>query len=452
MRLLLPVHHFPPRYTAGAEQYVLRIAHAMQARGHEVQVVTIEEIDAGPVGQLSSTLECYQNVPVWRLSFNLIDAPERTQWNYDNPLLESWFAQTIVHWQPDLIHFHAGYLMGVGPMRAARSANVPMVLSLHDYWFLCPRHTLLRSDGTLCAEIPADPTVCARCVSRGDAAQGINGRLATVGARLGSDGLLRLLEWAGRGSGAGEQEARREVMAEALSWLDAVHAPTKYIAARFANAVAHDRMHTFPMGIEPALVQQPVRVRAAGDPVRFGFTGQIAEHKGIFLLVQAMRSLTETSRPIELHIHGYGSPAAEEELRRQIAGDDRIFFHGRYNNGERWQLLAELDVAVVPSIWYENAGTVTVEALAAGVPVLVAKTGGVYESVLEGVQGLYLEPGSLNSLRTQMQRVADDFSLLERLQQGARSSPVRTVEQEMVEVDALYAHVLQAHQLRRQAA
>lgn len=437
MRLLLPVHHFPPHYSAGAEHYTLRLAHAMQARGHEVAVVAIEEIDAGAVDRVESQYDSYQEVPVWRLHFNLVDARERLRWNFDNPLLENWFANHLANHRPDLVHFQAGYLMGVAPLRAVHRAGVPIVLTLHDYWYLCPRHTLLRSDGTVCAEIPADAAGCALCLARANAAMSLTGRMAL---RTGSDLLMRVHERASLGEGRIIQDERRRALAEALTWPAAVHAPTHFMASRFAGRVPPDRLHVIPGGIEPApTLPAP---RTSHGPLHIGYTGQLAEHKGVHHLVQAVNQLPPTARPVELHIHGFGTPQAEETLRNMAAGHPNIHFHGRYTHADRWQILAKLDLCAVPSIWYENVGFVTLEALAAGVPVLVSKTGGVYEAVEEGVQGLYVQPGSAASLCTQVARVANDPALLDRLRAGARNTPVRTVTQEMDEIEQLYERVL----------
>jgi glycosyltransferase involved in cell wall biosynthesis len=217
-----------------------------------------------------------------------------------------------------------------------------------------------------------------------------------------------------------------------------------------AGLVAPDRLHYIRFGIEPAPAGLPQRVHDATAPLRLGYTGQLAAHKGVNLLVEAFTGL-RTTRPVELHIHGFGTPEAEATVRRLAGDHPQIHFHGRYANADRWQILAGLDVCVVPSIWYENAGTVALEALAAGVPVVVARTGGVYETVTDGVHGLHVEPGNVEALRAQLQRLVDDPALVVRLQQGVRENPVRSSEEEMDEVAQLYSRVLSRQQAGERA-
>src|SRR5256885_15156491 len=49
VRILLAVHAFPPRSTAGVEVYTLRLAKALRARGHDVRVLTaVHDLAAPP--------------------------------------------------------------------------------------------------------------------------------------------------------------------------------------------------------------------------------------------------------------------------------------------------------------------------------------------------------------------------------------------------------------------
>ena len=58
------------------------------------------------------------------------------------------------------------------------------------------------------------------------------------------------------------------------------------------------------------------------------------------------------------------------------------------------RLLCELDLLVVPSIWFENAPLVIHEALATGTPLLVSRIGGMAELVDEGRTGFLFEVGT----------------------------------------------------------
>jgi 2-deoxystreptamine N-acetyl-D-glucosaminyltransferase/2-deoxystreptamine glucosyltransferase len=82
-------------------------------------------------------------------------------------------------------------------------------------------------------------------------------------------------------------------------------------------------------------------------------------------------------------------------------------------------LLAAADVLVLPSR-YEELGTVVLEAMRAGVPVVAADTGGVSATITDGVTGLLVSPGQPAALAAAVRRVLTDDGLARRLADAAR--------------------------------
>src|SRR5262249_21246492 len=64
--------------------------------------------------------------------------------------------------RPDVVHvMHAMKLSGAA-VQVCVAAGVPVVVTLCDYWFICPRHTLLFPDGLPCSG-PESPLKCLPC-------------------------------------------------------------------------------------------------------------------------------------------------------------------------------------------------------------------------------------------------------------------------------------------------
>ncbi|MEO7911888.1 MAG: glycosyltransferase family 4 protein, partial [Roseiflexaceae bacterium] len=412
MKITLPVHHFPPRYSAGAELYAFRLARWLLAHGHEVEVICVEEIDQGQPGELRAAEDIYEGIPVWRLSFNLIDAPERLHWNYDNPLLGSWFADYLRRAQPDLVHFQAGYLLGLAPLAAAHTAGVPTVLTLHDYWFLCPRTTLLRGDGTLCTSIPNHPAGCAWCIRKEQRRYQIADRISGGLAGTIAQHIVLHKESAAIAD-------RRAQLLPALTLPDAVIAPSRFLAEQYAPFVPAERLHIARYGLDLTPFQQ-LDQHDASETLRIGYIGQIAQHKGVHLLIDAFRQLDTHNRPAELHIYGglEAQPRYVESVRRLASDDPRIQLHGRFTNSDVASILADLDVVVVPSIWYENSPLAIMEAQAAGTPVVTSALGGMAELVRDGIDGLHFQPADAADLARTLQRLIDETKLLPILRSG----------------------------------
>jgi glycosyltransferase involved in cell wall biosynthesis len=81
-------------------------------------------------------------------------------------------------------------------------------------------------------------------------------------------------------------------------------------------------------------------------------------------------------------------------------------------------LLARARALIVPSLWYEGAPRIILEAYAAGVPVLASRIGALPELVEHGASGLLFPPNEVAALATAVTRLADDGES-ERLGEGA---------------------------------
>ncbi|MEZ4641109.1 MAG: glycosyltransferase family 4 protein [Caldilineaceae bacterium] len=433
MKITIPVHHFPPQYSSGAELYSYRLARALRRRGHDAQVVTIEAIDQGAPDQLSVAQDVYDGIPVWRLSFDIFRSPQRRIWDFDNALIGAWFADYLKQEQPDLIHLQAGYLIGVAPVNAATAANVPLVLTLHDFWYLCPRHTLQRGDGSLCTQIPASPAGCVWCrkleQKRYQLADQLSGGIAGQ--------VMQNLALKDETAIVAERRSR---LSEALRHVDAVIAPSQFMADQFAQDVAADRMHVLRYGLAPFQPAQTQRSHS-GDTLHIGYTGQIAPHKGVHLLVKAFRNLRTQARAAQLHIYGglESYPEYVTHLRKLAADDPRIHLHGRFAGAQLPEVLATLDVVVVPSTWYENSPFAIMEAHAAGLPVITAALGGMAELVRHEVDGLHFQAGDAQDLAIQLQRMLDDADLAPQLAQ--RIQPPMSIDAEVDRLLEIYSGV-----------
>ncbi len=434
MNIVLPVHHFLPRYTAGAEQYTLQLARWLRARGDAVTVVAFESIDSGSRDAIDAVRSDYEDIPVWRLSMDLLRAPERGRWTYYNAPLEDWFAGFLRGLRPDVMHLQAGYLMGVAPVFAARAASVPVGITLHDYWYLCPRHTLLRADQSLCERVPTDVAECVWCYDYLWSARNRKLHALTGGAYR----ALAMRTMPGAQIERGEE--RRRLTAEALDAMDFVIAPSAYLYERVRASASPSKLRQIRYGMQVARFEQARRTpRNTSGPLTIGYIGQIAHHKGVHLLIEAFRALKPGARPLELRLYGALSDTAYVARLRALAGGDaRIQFMGRFDNADAPAVYRACDVTVAPSIWYENTPLAILEAHAAGTPVITTSTGGMSELVRHEVNGLQFTLGDAGALARALQRICDDAALLARLQQGAQDSPPGSIDDELRQVSALY--------------
>lgn len=118
------------------------------------------------------------------------------------------------------------------------------------------------------------------------------------------------------------------------------------------------------------------------------FSGRIVEEKGIRQLLTAMQELKDR-KDIKLLIVGgsfYGNERRETAFihkLRELATDirDQIVFTGFRPYSEMPSLLAQADIAVLPSVWDEPLGLTCIEAMATGLPIITTRKGGIPETV-----------------------------------------------------------------------
>lgn len=436
MKILIAVHHFPPQYTGGAEWRAYRTAAALQARGHEVRILCVERIDAGSDGGITWEDDIYKGIAVRRLSFNRNAAPDPARWEYDNPWIGDHLREFLREHRPDVFHLIGGYLLGADAIRAARESGLPVVVTLTDYWFICPRVTLLRSDGRICRD--ATPRDCVRCRAEEKRRYRWAAKVApALAERLWASPLADSLRLP---VDRPTIEHRRQVLSEALRQVDLAICPSEFLRQVYirAGASAERLVHSRQGLALPGDIPQ----KSPSDVLRIGYIGQIAEHKGVHLVIEAFRYLDLRARQATLTIYGDPSrfPRYVHRLRKQAGDSPHIRFAGTYAYSDVGRVFSELDVVVVPSVWYENSPNVILEAFAHRTPVVASDLGGLSELVEHGKSGLLFAPNDVTALRRELQRLVDEPDLVRRL--SASVPQVRTLDEEINELERLYETAL----------
>ncbi len=437
LRILLAVHHLPPRYRGGAEGFSLRLARSLAARGHSLQLVSVEHVDRGPRDAAGWTDETADGVEIRRLSFDLAAAPDPDRWEYDNPWVGSALQELVRMRRPDLFHLVGGYLMTGRALRVAKEIGIPSVVTLTDYWFLCRRITMLRSDGSL-STTPIDPATCARCLGEEQRRFRIPGKLAP--------GLMQAY-WRTQRRRLGSLQARNAFLTTALLGADALMSPSGFLRSMHRQAgIAADDFSVISHGADLAGVPSGSNGKNGSPTLRVGYLGQIAWHKGIHVLIEAVRRLE--GAPLSLRIYGDTGhfPEYARHLEQLSGTDPRISMAGTYRGqAELPSVLRDLDVVVVPSVWYENCPNVILEAFAHRTPVIATDLGGMSELVSHGRSGLLFRIGDAADLAGQLQRLLSEPGLLPALRSGMPE--VKTFAEEVSEIESVYRRVVEARAL-----
>jgi glycogen(starch) synthase len=119
-------------------------------------------------------------------------------------------------------------------------------------------------------------------------------------------------------------------------------------------------------------------------------------------------------------IAGRGSYLPELQTQIDVEGvSDLIDLPGFLRDDELRSLVQRAGCVVIPSL-YEPFGLVALEALAAGAPLIVARTGGLAELIAGTDAGLTFEPGNPDDLAHCVEMVLSDQALAQNLTRNAR--------------------------------
>ena len=128
------------------------------------------------------------------------------------------------------------------------------------------------------------------------------------------------------------------------------------------------------------------------------FTGRLVYEKGIQNLIAAMPKILQGYNDAKLVVAGRGGMI--DELRAQVnylGISNKVYFTGYLDHKSICKMYKCADVSVFPST-YEPFGIVALEAMLAGIPVVVSDVGGLNEIVEHGVNGMKSYAGNANSL------------------------------------------------------
>lgn len=149
-------------------------------------------------------------------------------------------------------------------------------------------------------------------------------------------------------------------------------------------------------------------------PLRLLFAGWLEREKGVLELLEACKILS-SELSFELCIAGEGH--ASQEARQLVAEwglEGSVQFMGWLSEPEMLVAYQQADIFVLPS-WAEGLPNVVIEAMAAGLAIVVSAVGNIHTTFVQEEHALLIPPKDVMALANALRRVMTDGSLRERL-------------------------------------
>lgn len=371
MHILIANNIYPPIQAGGAEIIVANIAEGLAARGHRVTVVsTCSPNDEPYPTEMRNGVEIIRFFPknlYWHWERQNRKGYEKALWH----LRDAWnrdagrkFQQIIAEQKHDILHTHLLDGMSAILWRKARMAGIPTIHTAHDYHLLCPRAMLLTKSLKLCTK-PQIPC-----------------------------------------------QIYRKFHLYTTRDIDLFCSPSKFLLNKHLEAgIKAKNAKVVRNGI--VLPSKNNKQESSKNSVKkFLFPARLTTEKGCEVLLNAIKLLPEDLR-FELAVAGKGDYAGKFiELAKN---DQRIKYLGYISGEQKEAVFASSDWLIIPSIWYENAPVVIVEAAAYGLGVIGSDIGAIPEFVEHEKTGFRFTAGDPQDLANSIIRAVKDQEILPNL-------------------------------------
>ncbi len=421
MKILYVIHNFPPWSFGGAEIYAHHIAQAVGAR-HEVRVFAREPAPKPENYQVRDLVHDGVSVRAVKFTPHPASHPlEAFTSQLSNRRIEKIFEEYLKDFDPDIVHFQ--HTMGLSPalIGVAKRRGLPVVHTLHDYWYMCRQVQLLTLDRRICSG-PGSGMKCRQCLSS---------RFVRNSA-LGS-----LVRWAGGLLYVYRTSRMRRLLCQA----DLLITPSRFLKQKFVEfGIPEEKIRFSEYGMHTGPFAN-LRPHQRKRPLRFGLIGTVIPQKGIHIAVEAFRNLDPSEATLDIHgqiLEGEMKLYAED-LKSKAT--ENIRFHGAFDHSRIAEVLGDMDVLVVPSVWHETFCIVIREAMMAGVPSIASNLGAIPQVMEDERTGMLFEVGSKDDLLAKVKQILADPAQIDRFRANMPSS-FKSIEDNALELEQIYVRML----------
>ncbi len=345
MKIALIHNLYPPYSKGGAETVVVKTAQELLSAGHEVFVIS-----SAPSGE---QVDMVDGVRVYRRCagnvYSFADGKHhsliaRLIWQCTNVFhvrQASWVRDVLQKEKPDVVHTHN--LMGMSFLipRVIKKLHIPHVHTLHDVQLVEPSGIVIYNKQS-------------------------SFRYHNPFSFL-----------------------YKKVVLYLFGSPNVVISPSQFLLGwyRQRGFFANTKQLLVMKNIQVSVVH--MRVKQSTETFSFLFAGQLEEHKGINVLLDAWTQVSK--QHVQSHLSIAGSGALESVVAQYASTNTSISYLGRLTSAQLSDELTKTDIVVFPSVCIENSPTILFESIQSGTPVIASDMESVREIVREGVEG-YLVP------------------------------------------------------------
>jgi glycosyltransferase involved in cell wall biosynthesis len=390
MKILFLSNFYPPVSRGGYEQWCQEVADGLVMRGHEVSVLTSDfkhaEVSDPDPAWVHRDLHLEMEIASLRNAFQFFT--NRKAREHENL---SVLKRHIKELAPDVILIWGMWNMHRSlPALAEKLMPGRVVYYMGDYWPTLPNQFENYWNAPARNFITGFPKLILKPVAQ------------------------RVL--------AREEHAKLD--------LDHVLFPTVFMQKEFANRGIEPRHAEVVYGaIDTSPYKDIHHAPIQSRDLSLLYVGRLTAEKGVHTAIEALGQLQKKSgmNRVQLTIVGDGEPeylARLRQLAKMNNTEPLVTFMPAQPKDGLPALYQQADIFLFTSIWHEPFGRVIVEAMASGVAVIGAATGGAAEIMIDNENALLFASGDSNNLAEKLIKLIESPALRERLTKVGRETAI----------------------------
>lgn len=378
----------------------------------------------------------------------------------EEPIIEMLFRDVLDKVKPDIIHIHelAGLPSSLIDI-AKDEYGIPVVMTLHNYFLLCPTVELLDANQSFCSFDKVD-NKCPVCCQHSPIDNSILVK-ATISDILNKYNIFHLhltiiknflkrfilLKPPGKQqlvpiTSNKAYQIRRNINTIRINKIDLLIAQSSKVEEIYRRFMKNNNIITLHSTVNHLSLIKP-KIQDLNCPIEFAtLNGFSSTQKGSILLKDTIQLLNQRGLKNYYHFHIWGGL---DPLCKNIIDLDNVTYHGLYKRKDLNKNLSLVSVGIVPSIWEEVYGYVGLEFLAKGIPIIGNKKGGIVDYTIENFTGWLNKSSSPEELAGIMEFIIKNPSIIQDLNKKIienRSSIIKTMDDHFEEIKAVYCSLL----------
>lgn len=414
MKVLQILSHFLPHQTAGTEVYSYALATNLLSFGIDVDVVIPNYKKYGNEKYEYNGINVHQFAEPSLVDRSLIMGKRK-------PDGLKYFIALLHEQKPDIVHFHE--LAGSNGItfhhiQAAKDAGTKVVMTFHLAGYTCMTGTLVYKGELLC-EGKIDKISCSKCYLHSKGYRSLSHMLAPLSSMMDSAGIDTTI-WENKlGTALATSKLvkqKKNQIHNLANLCDSLVVLTEwYKSILLLNGVDGNKITYIPQAIPySGLINDNEFRHSQSLPIRLMFLGRISPFKGLHLLLEAIKNISEEK--VCLDIYGQNNdPIYESKCHKLSFGKLNIRWMGLLQGEQVITTIKQYDALCLCSTFSEMSPLVIQEAFAAGIPVIASHVYGNAEQIKHGHNGLLFKFNDVESLREQIQLCIDNPILIQQM-------------------------------------